>query len=107
MTALKRSHRHFINWRMLGMIVGWLLLIEGVFLLVPTGTCIAYGESDWKPFASTALLTLTAGGICARFCRPTSSHMGKRDGYLLTAMVWVVFSIFGIIPYLFSTKSVN
>jgi len=107
MTALKRSHRHFINWRMLGMIVGWLLLIEGVFLLVPTGTCIAYGESDWKPFASTALLTLTAGGICARFCRPTSSHMGKRDGYLLTAMVWVVFSIFGMIPFLFCTKSVN
>ncbi len=27
--------------------------------------------------------------------------MGKRDGYLLTASVWIVFSIFGLIPFLF------
>jgi len=107
MALIKLSRRHFINWRMLGMIVGWLLLIEGGFLLVPTGTCLAYGESDWVPFAATSAITLATGALCARFTRPTSFHMGKRDGYLLTAMVWVVFSIFGMIPFLFCTKAVS
>ena len=47
MALFKLSHRHFINWRILARIMGWLLLIEGIFMLVPTLTCVAYGESDW------------------------------------------------------------
>ncbi len=107
MALFKLSHRHFINWRILARIMGWLLLIEGIFMLVPTLTCVAYGESDWLPFAATAALTLATGTALARFSHPISIHMGKRDGYLLTAMVWVVFSVFGMIPFLFCTKAVG
>lgn len=101
MAIFKLRHRLFINTRMLARIAGWLLLIEGAFLLIPTATALTYEESDWLPFAATSAVTLLAGFILARFSRPTSTYMGKRDGYLLTAMVWVVFSLFGMIPFLF------
>ncbi len=26
--------------------------------------------------------------------------MGKRDGYLLTASVWIVLSLFGLLPFM-------
>ena len=79
MALFKLSHRHFINWRILARIMGWLLLIEGIFMLVPTLTCVAYGESDWLPFAATAALTLATGTAFARFSHPISIHIGKRD----------------------------
>ncbi len=107
MQILSLASKHLINVRMIVRIMGWLLLIEAAFLLVPTITSIAYGEYDWIPFLSTSALTLTVGLIMARKSRPTSTHLGKRDGYLLTAMVWVVFSFFGLIPFLFSSRPVS
>ncbi len=99
--------RHLINVRMLMRIMGWLLIIEAIFLTFPALTCLAYGESDWLPFALTSAGTLLAGLLLALRSRPTSDYMGKRDGYLLTAMVWIVFSLFGLIPFLFCSHPLD
>ncbi len=71
---------------------------------MPAATSLYYGESDWLPFVSTSALTASVGLVLALRSRPTASHMGKRDGYLLTALVWVVFSFFGLIPFLFCSE---
>ncbi len=107
MSILKIVSQHLVNMRMLVRIMGWLLIIEAVFLVFPALTCVIYGESDWLPFAATSALTLVCGLIMALRSRPTSTHMGKRDGYLLTAMVWVVFSFFGLIPFLFCSRPLS
>lgn len=96
-----------INLRMLMRIMGWLLLIEAVFMLFPAMTCLFYGESDWLPFAATACVTGLTGFLLARYSNPTSEHMGKRDGYLLTAMVWIIFSLFGLVPFLFCSHPLD
>lgn len=101
MTLLAASRRRLVNVPMLLRIMGWLLLLEALFLCFPAVTCLVYSESDWMPFAATAAATAFVGFLLARYCRPTSSYMGKRDGFLLTAMVWVVFSFFGLVPFLF------
>ena len=77
---------------MLCRIAGWLLMIEGFFMVFPALTSLGYGESDSVVFGATAFATALVGLLLARFSKPQSSHMGKRDGYMLTAMVWVVFS---------------
>lgn len=101
MALFKIAHKHLINVRMLMRIMGWLLMIEALFMLFPTAVSYFLGESDWVPFGATTVLTGAVGFFVARFSRPTSTHMGKRDGFLLTAGVWVVFSFFGLIPFLF------
>lgn len=98
---------HMINFRQLMRIMGWLLMIEAGFMLFPVIACLSYGESDWKPFAGTSLLTLAVGLLLAFRAKPTSHIMGKRDGFLLTAMVWIVFSIFGLIPFLFCSDPLS
>ncbi|MCM1067982.1 MAG: TrkH family potassium uptake protein [Muribaculaceae bacterium] len=107
MSIFNQATRHLVNARMLLRIMGWLLIIEAVFLVFPTLTCLLYGEDDWLPFACTSVLTVLVGLILAMRSRPTSPHMGKRDGYLLTAMVWVVFSFFGLIPFLFCSQPMS
>ncbi len=80
--------------------MGWLLLIETLFMLFPLCVSIYYGESDWQAFAIAAGATGGCGIVASRSSHPYSTHMGKRDGFLLTAMVWIVFSLFGQIPFL-------
>lgn len=104
---LSANKRRLLNLPMLQRIVGWLLGIEGIFLLFPAGVSALYGEGDWIPFASTAAVTLLTGMVLARTARPKLSHMGKRDGFLLTASVWVVFSFFGLIPFLFCSRPLS
>lgn len=100
---MKRSAFFQINWMMLIRIAGWLLLVEGLFMAVPLLTSLYYGEEDFNAFLIAMGVTLGCGVVAAFCVRPRRFDMGKREGFLLTALVWVVFSFFGMIPFLLST----
>lgn len=88
-----------VNWKMLLRVVGWLLLIEGAFMAFPLITTLLYGE-PYMPFLVAIIVTLSCG-LLSIFCvKPKRYDMGKREGFLLTALVWVVFSLFGMIPFM-------
>lgn len=89
-----------INFRVLFRVIGWLLLIESIFLVVPLVTAIVYHESDWVAFTIALGATLAAGLCMTTFIKPRSNSMRKREGFLLTALVWIFFSIFGMIPFM-------
>ena len=86
---------------MLLRVAGWLMMIEALFMLIPIVTCLIYGESDWSVFSVIAGITGLCGFFLSRRIRPAHYGMGKRDGFLLTSMVWVVFSVFGMLPFMF------
>lgn len=91
-----------INYGMLRRIIGYLLFLEGIFMLIPLATCLYYNESDWMGFAGASILTAAIGYLMSRI-KPESTRMGRREGFMLTASIWVVFSIFGLIPFMAST----
>ena len=62
---------------------------------IPLVTCILYEETDWLAFAISMGVT-SATGAAMTFClHPRRTDMGKREGFLLTALVWVIFSFLG------------
>lgn len=84
-------------------VMGWLLMIEAVFMLIPMGVSLYFGERDWSAFEISACITAIAGVLLTyRLHARENAKMGKREGYLLTALVWVVFSIFGMLPFILS-----
>lgn len=95
-----KQRRMYVNVPMLLRVVGWLLIMEAIFMLAPLVTCLIYHENDYKSFVIAALTTAVAGVLMTTFIRPERTEMGKREGFLLTALVWVVFSAFGMIPFL-------
>ncbi|WP_302984729.1 TrkH family potassium uptake protein [uncultured Muribaculum sp.] len=97
---IPRTKRVFINLPMLLRVLGWLLMIEAAFMLVPTLTCAIYQEPDVKAFLITTAITLATGIGMTFGIRTYNTSMGKREGFLLTSLVWVVFSFFGMIPYI-------
>ncbi len=93
-----------INFPMIFRIIGLLLIIEGLFLTVPLATSLVYHETDWMCFLLTMVVTTVAGTIMTFGIRPRNPRMGKREGFLLTALIWIFFSIFGMIPFILMEK---
>lgn len=91
--------RKKLNIGILRRYIGALLLLESVFMIVPMITCVIFGESEWLMFLITALITASCGYIMASR-RTQSDVIGKREGFLLTASVWVFFSLFGMLPFM-------
>ena len=106
MRLLRRSSRNFNVLELLRMIA-FLILMEGGFMLVPLLTGIIYGESDAMAFGITIVLALVIGLGILTFVKPRNRYLGKRDGILLTALVWIVFSAFSIIPFMISSANLN
>lgn len=101
-----RKRISMINWPMLVRVLGWLLFIEALFMIVPLVTTLLYDEL-YTPFL-IAIIATTGCGFIATFCvRPGRHDMGKREGFLLTALVWIIFSIFGMIPFMLCKSSLS
>lgn len=103
----KRSNQH-INFAIVMRMQGWLLLIEAAFMLLPLAISWWFQESTaLRAFLYSGAITAGTGALMAFGIRPNSSSMHKREGLMLTAIIWVFFSLFGMLPYLFSNTFDN
>ena len=82
--------------------MGALLLLEAIFMAIAMGVSLWYKEADTGIFLISTIITLLAGVIGLCIGRRAESRMGEREGYVIVAMVWVVFSAFGLLPYYLS-----
>lgn len=89
-----------IRYASIARIIGRLILIEALLMLVPLGVCLLYGESDWMAFAAGIAAAGAAGGVLEWFTRHTDTYIRGREGFIITALVWVVFGLFGLIPFM-------
>lgn len=91
-----------IDFRTVGNVMGHLLLVEAAMLLLPMGVNILYGEPQWSAFLSAAAIAFLAGGamIFASGGHNYKLRMNRREGYLLTTGIWIVYSLFGMLPFM-------
>ncbi len=80
-------------------IMGFLLLIETVMLVVCAGISLFYQEEDLKDFIFTAALTALCGGLLFYFGKDAERSIKRRDGYLIVTAAWIIFSLFGMLPF--------
>lgn len=83
-------------------VLGDLLLIETAMLLLCSGVSFSYGEDDLKAFLYSAGICLGAGMLLVYLGRNAERQLTRRDGYLIVSLSWVIFSIFGMLPFLLS-----
>ncbi len=91
-----------INFAMVFKIMGWLLMIEAGFMAVPAIVAVCWQGPDCIEICCCAAFTCIFGYLMNRCIHPQHNTLGKREGFLLTALVWIVFSLFGMLPFLFS-----
>lgn len=90
-----------MNYSIIFYIIGWVLNIEGLFLLLPCVTAVIYREKSGFAFLAAAVLCLIFGRA-ATFRKPKNNVFYGREGFVTVSLCWVVLSIFGALPFLLS-----
>ena len=96
-----------INWTIIFHIIGFLLIIEGLFMFTGIPFSIYYCGNNCLSLLYSGLITGIAGGAIWFITRKASKSIGKREGYLIVSLAWVVISLFGTIPYVLSGELSN
>jgi len=83
---------------------GVLLLIETAALLLTAAVAGYYhrvaGEADMDEFLLTAALTGSVGLLLYNLGRNSRAALQVKDSFLVVALSWVLFSVFGMLPFL-------
>lgn len=88
-----------LNIRLMLRFFGTLLLVETIALLSAALVAWYYKESDGIYFLYTAAICLLVGVLAIASGKKASPHIGRREGSLVVSLIWVVFSLFGLLPY--------
>ena len=85
-------------------IFGILVIMESFFLLLSMLVAVINDEEGWLCFLLTALGAMAAGGFCIFLSRrDENKRMRRADNFLVVALSWIVFSIVGMVPYIWLT----
>ncbi len=96
-----------MNYRAIIYYPGTILKVVAAFLALPFATAICYAIAQvdsWEcllPFVYTALIFLGAGFLIAPKA-PANRQFGAKEGLLIVGLSWIVISLIGALPYVFS-----
>jgi len=89
-----------MNYRMIGYLLGLILLIEAALMTLPTAVSLIYSESA-LPFLITiaALIVISLPFV---IFKPQNKRIYAKDGFVVVAAAWVLMSVFGALPFVIS-----
>ena len=96
-----RDFRSILN------IIGLLLCIEAAAMLIPMFYDLLYKNHDWVQFFYSSLITFFIGLILYISFRKKNIKLGIRQAFVLTISSWLVISLFGSIPFVYSSSSLT
>lgn len=90
-----------MNYKMVFHILGLLLRVEAVLMVPSLLISLVTRDGAAPAFLCSALLTFAVGqGLT--MLKKGNEKMQARDGFATVALTWIVLSLFGALPYVFS-----
>jgi len=96
-----RDFRSILN------IIGILLCIESIAMLVPMVFDLYFKNDDWVQFFYSSLITFFIGIIFNISFRKKNIKLGIREAFVLTISSWIIISIFGSLPFIYSSSNLT
>jgi len=92
----------FINTPLIFRILSFLLIFEAIFMA--SGLVVAWWfEEPLFPLLISVIIILVTALIFRGFSkRKERKNIGKREGYLIVTLSWIVISLFGALPFFIS-----
>ena len=89
-----------INWKLISKILGSLLFLEALFMALCLAMSAIYSEPDLLVFVISACITGAGASLFRYFGHSAENTLSRRDAYVVVTLTWVVFSVFGMLPFL-------
>ena len=89
-----------MNYKLLGKILGKIMILESILMLFPLIVSLIYQESFKYqlafiiPIAALALI----GGLL-QIIKPERTSLYQKEGFALVGLVWIIMTVFGAIPF--------
>ncbi|PLY02030.1 MAG: potassium transporter [Desulfuromonas sp.] len=82
-------------------ILGALLLFLGATLFIPLPFSLYYADGAWASYVYSAFICFAVGWPLFLTCN-SKKDLSVREGFAVVTFGWVVFAVFGALPYLLS-----
>lgn len=97
-----------MNYKLVGRILGKIMILEGILMLVPLAISLIYRESLAHVLAFLIpIVALAALGFLLQIPRPKRQNLYQKEGFALTALVWIVMTLFGAVPFVINGEIPN
>ncbi len=89
-----------MNYVKLGKILGKIMILEAILMLAPLAVAFIYKEGVKNVLAFIIpILALAIIGVLLQLPEHKRNVLYQKEGFALTALVWVVMTLFGAIPF--------
>ena len=90
-----------MNYGYIIYILGWILQVEGVFMLLPVLVALIYGEEIGFMYLAVSAACFIAGFIITKF-KTKKEAFYAREGFVMVALSWIILSLTSAIPFVIS-----
>ncbi len=92
-----------MNRKLIIRMLGALLLIEAAAMAPSLIVSLVYGEGDAAAILYSIIINLLAGsGMFFIPKKDQNSHLRLKEGFIITALGWILLGIFGSVPFILS-----
>ena len=91
-----------MNGKLIFRLIGAILLVEAAAMLPALFIALGYGEGDAAAFLITIVLLCAIGVPLRLFLKADHTNLRAREGFLVVSLAWVLLSVFGALPFVFS-----
>jgi len=88
-----------LNYKVIFNIVGFLLVLDGVAMMLGIPFSVYYGDDDILVLLLSGVGTSIIGFILYYFTKGNNKDIRKREGYIVVSLGWLVMTIFGALPF--------
>ena len=96
-----------VNYKIISKIIGSLLFIEAFFMSWCLGVSFIFNEDDHMAFLISIVFTMAAGFLFLLYGNRSDNSLSRRDAYIVVTAVWVIFSMFGMLPFIIHGSITN
>jgi len=91
-----------LNYKIIIYIMGLLLVFNGGFMSISAFLSAFYKESEATELLAASLVAIALGALLMVLTREHLKELGKKEGYLIVTMGWLIMAFAGTMPYMFT-----
>ncbi|WP_405292015.1 TrkH family potassium uptake protein [Algibacter sp. Ld11] len=91
-----------LNYKIIFHFLGLLLLFNGGFMLLSALVSLLYKDGVTFELFLAGIATLIVGVVAMVLTKNHNKEMNKREGYIVVTFGWVIMSLCGALPYVFT-----
>ena len=104
MSPIKLRESGFVNIGRSMNVVGILTLAYSLSMLPPAAVSVWYQDGELVHFEAAFLIVLVIGLAIRQLTRGRYGSLKRRDGFIIVASFWLVFSALGALPFILGSK---